>query len=152
MGRNGLEQDWLSSTQQRLEGAGHRPSGPRSAVIELLARQTCCLTAREITDLLREDGRDVGTATVYRALELLHSLGAVQRLDTGERFARYEAADPSGEHHHHLLCARCGRVSQFEDERLERAIAGLADRLSYRIEGHDVVLRGTCPGCAEPIA
>ena len=149
MASNGLEQDWLSFTHERLEGGGHRPSAPRSAVIELLARQTCCLTAREITDLLRRDGRHVGAATVYRALELLHSLGAVQRLDTGEGFARYEAADPSGEHHHHLLCDRCGRVSQFEDERLERAIVELAERLSYSVEGHDVVLRGTCPACAE---
>ena len=148
MAGNGLEHDWLASTHERLEGAGARPSAPRSAVIDLLARQACCLTAREITDLLRRDGRDVGAATVYRALELLHSLGAVQRLDTGERIARYEAADPSGEHHHHLLCDRCGRVSPFEDERLERAIVDLAERLSYRVEGHDVVLRGTCPACA----
>ena len=152
MSRDGLQGDWLASTRERLEDAGHRPSAPRLAIIELLGSESCCLTAREITDRLRGEGRNVGAATVYRAFELLHSLGVVQRLDTGERFARYEAADPSGEHHHHLLCARCGRVSPFEDERLERAIDDLAERLSYRVEGHDVVLRGACPTCAGTVA
>lgn len=141
-------EDWVASTEGRLKNGGHRASAPRAAIIEVLGRQRCCVTAREIADLLREDGRDVGTATVYRALELLHSIGAVQRLDTGEGFARYEPAFPSGEHHHHMLCERCGRVSHFEDERLEQAIHELAERLAYDVEGHDVMLRGACPACA----
>lgn len=139
---------WVASTERRLKSGGHRASAPRAAIIEVLGRQHCCVTAREIADLLRGEGRDVGTATVYRALELLHSIGAVQRLDTGDGFARYEPAFSSGEHHHHLLCERCGRVSHFEDERLERAIDELAERLAYDVGGHDVVLRGACPACA----
>jgi Fur family ferric uptake transcriptional regulator len=139
---------WVDSTERLLRDAGHRASAPRAAILELLGQQRCLLTAREMTDQLRAQGRDVGTATVYRALELLHSLGAVERVDTGEGFARYEPADPSGaHHHHHLLCAHCGQVSPFEDERLEQAIDELSERLAYRVEGHDVVLRGICPDC-----
>ena len=97
---------------------------------------------------MRAEGRDVGIATVYRTLELLDELGLVQRLETGEGPIGYEPAGPSGEHHHHLVCARCDRVVPFEDEGLERAIARAARRLDGRVDGHDVTLRGLCPPCA----
>lgn len=131
-----------------MKRAGHRSSAPRSAVVEVLGRQRCVLSAREIADELREDGRDVGIATVYRALELLDELDLVQRLNVGEGTVRYEPADPSGDHHHHLVCDSCGRVSSFEDRGLERAIARLAGRLDYQVGAHDVVLRGDCPACS----
>lgn len=139
---------WSEHAERTLRRSGHRASAPRSAVVEVLGRQDCVLSARDISDELRTGGRDVGLATVYRALELLEGLGLVQRLDMGAEAARYEPADPSGEHHHHIVCDRCGRVSAFEDEGLERAIARVARRLDHRVGGHDVVLHGDCPSCA----
>lgn len=117
-------------------------------MIDLLGRQECVRTAREIDDALRRESRDIGIATVYRALELLHGLELLKRLDVGDGPALYEPVDPSGEHHHHLVCERCGRVGAFEDEQLERAIGRLARRLDYEVDGHEVVLRGACPQCA----
>ena len=145
-----VQRDWLDVTEERLREAGHRASAPRSSIIEVISRQECCLTAREIAERVRDDGREVGTATVYRALELLHALGAVQRLDTGDGFARYEPAEPSGEHHHHVLCDGCGGVFAFKDRALERAIHDLSERLVFDIAAHDVVLRGSCGSCTRP--
>jgi Fur family transcriptional regulator, ferric uptake regulator len=122
-------------------------------VVELIGKQDCVLTAHEIADELRRRGREVGTATVYRTLELLEELKLVQRLDVGGTSARYEPALPGGEHHHHhLVCDRCGRVTPFEDPRLERAIESLASRLDYRVGDHDVILKGKCPTCARVAA
>jgi Fur family ferric uptake transcriptional regulator len=107
------------------------------------------LSASEIADQLRAGGREVGVATVYRTLELLESMRLVQRLDIGGGSARFEPALPGGEHHHHhLVCDRCGRVTPFEDARLERAIADLGRRLDHSVGDHDVILRGECPRCA----
>lgn len=133
-----------------LKDAGFRSSSPRAAVVEVLGRQSCVLSAREISDTLRDEGRDIGLATVYRALEVLDDLDLVQRLDVGEGSARYEPADPSGHHHHHIVCDSCGRVNAFEDEHLETAITRLARRLDYDVGAHDVILRGECPRCAGP--
>lgn len=142
-----LGEEWVGHTAEILKSAGHRASEPRTAVIEVLSRQGCACSAQEIADALRSERRPVGTATIYRALELLADLGVVQRLDVGEGSARYEPADPSGQHHHHLVCDRCGRLSPFEDPRLERAIERLAVRLDYRVGAHEVILRGACPQC-----
>ena len=50
-------------------------------------------------------------------------------------------------HHHHLVCDGCGRLEPFEDDALERAIHGLADRVSFDISDHDVTLHGSCENC-----
>lgn len=140
--------DWTERALRALEEGGYRAGSARSAVVRQLARQDCCLTAREIADRVRDGGEEVGMASVYRALELLDGLGLVQRLDAGEGVVRYEPALPGGEHHHHhVICDRCGRVSTFEDDQLEHAIARLAERLDHRVEAHDVVLRGECARC-----
>ena len=140
---------WIEHAESELRASGYRSSGPRSAVLELIGRQECVLSAREIADELRAGGREVGVATVYRTLEVLESMRLVQRLDVGGSSARYEPAMPGGEHHHHhLVCDRCGRVTPFEDPALERVIDELGDRLDYLVADHDVVLRGSCPRCA----
>jgi Fur family transcriptional regulator, ferric uptake regulator len=76
--------EWEDSARDALRDAGHRAGGARDAVIDLLGRQTCCLSAQEIADGLRKSGNDAGIASVYRALDLLHELGLVQRVEFGE--------------------------------------------------------------------
>ncbi len=141
---------WTQLAEAELRRAGHRASSPRGAVLELIGRQECVLSAQEIADRLRVRRRPVGIATVYRTLELLERLKLVQRLDVGGGdSARYEPAMPDGaHHHHHLVCDDCGKVTPFTDQRLESAIHALAERSEYSVGDHDVVLRGSCPKCA----
>jgi Fur family transcriptional regulator, ferric uptake regulator len=142
------EAEWAARARRGLELAGHRAGGARGVVVEHLSRQDCCLSAQEIADELRAEGRGVGIASVYRAIDLLHGLGLVQRVDVGEGGIRYEPMIPGGEHHHHVVCDSCGRVGAFEDASLERAIDRLGRRLGHSVSGHEVVIRGTCPRCA----
>ena len=77
-----------------LAGAGYRRGGARTAVVEMLGRQTCAVSARDIDDALRDEGRVVGRASVYRTLETLAELKLVQRLDLGQRRQALRAAPP----------------------------------------------------------
>jgi Fur family transcriptional regulator, ferric uptake regulator len=138
--------EWAAHAREELRRAGNRSGGARSAVLELIARQDCCLTAQQIFDALRADGRDVGIASIYRALELLTRMGLLRRVELADA-GGYEPALPGGEHHHHIVCERCGKVSRFEDAGLERAIERLAGRLEYEVGEHEVVLRGACGDC-----
>ena len=114
-----------------LRQTGHRSAAAREQVLDALAERDCCATAQDLADDLHRGGSRVGTASIYRALELLVRLGLVRRLEMGHGTARYEAAHPDGEHHHHLVCDRCGKVTQFEDPALEDAIDQVAARLDY---------------------
>jgi Fur family ferric uptake transcriptional regulator len=139
---------WIDETYEALRGSGYRNGGARRAVVELLGRQDCCVTAQEIFDNLRAEGRQVGIASVYRVLDLLSDKGLVQRIDVGGGSARYEPVLASGEHHHHLICEDCGKVEAFEDDELERALRKVESRTGYSIAAHDVALRGACGDCA----
>jgi Fur family transcriptional regulator, ferric uptake regulator len=144
---HGSATDWEGAARTALKEGGHRAGGARGAVVELLGRQNCCLSAHEISRELHEGGIDVGIASVYRAIDLLHELGLVQRVEFGEGAARYEPVIPGGEHHHHAVCERCGRVTPFEDERLEKQLEQLAGQLKHSMHGHDLVIHGECSRC-----
>jgi Fur family ferric uptake transcriptional regulator len=143
-----LAMRWAEHAQLVLREAGFKPGGARTAVIDVLEAQSCCLTPARIHDLVRADRPGIGIASVYRALEALTELGLVHRLELGAGVAHYEPAQPSGDHHHHLVCGDCGRVEAFSDGRLEHAIAGVSQAASFEIAEHDVVLRGRCDDCA----
>jgi Fur family transcriptional regulator, ferric uptake regulator len=141
------ETSWTEKTIATLRARGHRNSAARRTIVELLGRQDCCLTAQEIFDKLRADGRPVGIASVYRTLDQLTSDGFLQRIDIGAGTARYEPLHTDGEHHHHLVCDDCGKVEAFADDELERALHEVEAKTGYCVAGHDVVLRGVCDEC-----
>ena len=143
-----MADDWTEHARQALSASGHRSGGARDAVLELLAEQHCCVSAQEIHDSLRDRQRSAGLASIYRALDVLTHLRLVHRVDV-DGVARYEPALPSGEHHHHAVCGSCGRRDAFADPELERLIDAVGGRLGYVVDGHDVVLRGECPQCAQ---
>ena len=126
----------------RLDEAGYRSGASRRRVVELLAAESCATTALEINSRL--DG--VGRASIYRTLEQLEQLHLVQRVETGGEAAAYERLDEN-QHHHHLVCEECGRLTPFADRSLERAIESVTREVDFDVATHDVVLRGSCPDC-----
>jgi Fur family transcriptional regulator, ferric uptake regulator len=139
---------WSTDALETLDQAGYRRGGARRAVVDLLERQSCCLSAQEIFDGLRKARRPVGIASVYRALDALVDLRLVKRVDAGDGIARYEPAPASGEHHHHVVCRDCGKVEAFADPQLERVIDRVSGGLGYSVDEHEVVLIGACADCA----
>lgn len=143
-----VDNAWSEHALARLVEAGYRRGGARTAVVEALARHGCAVTALELEEELRRRKVRVGRASVYRALEVLEELHLVQRFEAARGVASYERVDPSGHHHHHAICRRCGRMEPFEDRGLERAIGQVAEQVPFEIAEHDVVLRGLCERCA----
>ena len=143
------ETTWTDGAVSRLRESSGRSGSARHAVVELLGRQGCCLSAQELHERLRTSGRRVGIASVYRVLEQLSSMQLVQRVEIGDGVTRYEPVHPGGEHHHHLICDHCGRVLAFEDSPLEQALDGRSGRLGYDVAMHDAVLRGLCADCLD---
>jgi Fur family ferric uptake transcriptional regulator len=125
----------------------HQPlTRQRDQVAQIVLLSEEHLSVDEILRLLRQQGEAVGTATVYRTLEVLVESGLVRAHDFGEGFKRYEAM-PAQAHHEHLICERCGRVVEFQNERLERMLPILADEHGYEHQRHRVEIYGVCGDC-----
>lgn len=135
--------DWGRHALTRMREAGLRRGGARRAVIEVLANESCALSALEIDDRL--DG--VGRASVYRTLSELADLGLVHKLDLGSDTGRYERTEPGGEHHHHMVCDDCGKVLPFSDDGIERAVTKLSGGAGFEVRDHEIVLHGACDAC-----
>jgi Fur family transcriptional regulator, ferric uptake regulator len=138
---------WSEHVDEELALAGLKHGGARQRVIDLLAHQQCALSAVEIEDALRAQGKPTARASIYRVLDLLIDHGLVERVTVGQGLSRFERTLPDGEHHHHLVCQYCGRLMAFDDPELEDAIDTLPQRIGLRVEHHDVVLRGACVDC-----
>lgn len=104
------------------------------------------LSVDDVARELRNRGAKAGLATVYRTIDLLVRSGLVVERDFGEGFRRYETARDVP-HHEHLLCTRCGKVTEFRDERLERITTLVAETRGYLRQSHRLVIYGVCAEC-----
>jgi Fur family ferric uptake transcriptional regulator len=104
------------------------------------------LSVDAIQRRLRDQGESVGTATVYRTLEKLVESGLARAHDFGEGFKRYEPVAAQADHEH-LICDRCGRVLEFQNERLERMLPIIADEHGFQHARHRVEIHGVCREC-----
>lgn len=81
--------------------------------------------------------------TVYTILDELEEIGAVRSLDVGTGSKRF-CVNPH--RHHHLVCRRCGRIS---DVFLDVGPLEVPpdQRRGFLITDHEVVFRGICASC-----
>lgn len=128
-----------------LDQAGNRRTEPRRAVARLIAEQDGHFSAADLVVEARRLRLGLGRATIFRTLDLLVDVKAVERLDlpTGEH--AYVACDPS--HHHHVVCSGCGRSRDIDDHGLRAVVAEVARHTGYRIDAHRLELFGRCPAC-----
>jgi Fur family ferric uptake transcriptional regulator len=128
-----------------LDGAGYRVTEPRRAVAGLIASRRGHFTAAEIAADARRRRVSVGRATIFRTLDLLLEVGAVERLDLPNGEHAYVACQPT--HHHHVVCSRCGRTREIDDAGLRAFVDDVARRTGYAIDAHRLELFGLCPAC-----
>jgi Fur family ferric uptake transcriptional regulator len=128
-----------------LDRAGYRLTGPRQALAELIADQDGHFTAAELVAAARGRQPGIGRATVFRTLEVLVALGAIERLDLPGGEHAYVGCEPA--HHHHVVCSRCGRTSEIRDADLRQVVRRVAQQTGYRVDEHRLELFGLCPAC-----
>ena len=118
----------------------------RELIAETVILSEDHLSAEAVQRRLKEKGVRVGTATIYRALDVLVDSGLVKAHDFGEGYKRYEPMTGQGRHEH-LICVRCGKVLEFSNEQLERMLPIIADEHLFQHQRHRVEVFGVCKDC-----
>jgi Fur family ferric uptake transcriptional regulator len=134
-----------------LDRAGYRLTEPRRALAVLIADQEGHFTAAELVAAARQRRVGVGRATVFRTLETLDEIGAIERLDLPSGEHAYVGCEPA--HHHHIVCSRCGRTVEIDDAGLRPVVREVARQTGFRVDDHRLELFGLCPAClaARPV-
>jgi len=128
-----------------LDEAGYRLTAPRRALAGLVAGRDGHFTADDLLDAARRRRLGLGRATIFRALDVLTELGVIERLDLPSGEHAFVACQPA--HHHHVVCASCGRTTFVADHGLEQVAAEIGRKTGYRIATHRLELFGVCPDC-----
>lgn len=119
------------------------------AVANALAETDAFASAQDLHAKLREAGEAVGLTTVYRHLQVLVDRGEVDalRLDDGETLYRRCA---TADHHHHLVCRRCGKTVEVLGPEIEAWTERVAVAEGFRNVSHTAEIYGTCESCTDP--
>jgi len=118
-----------------------RISAQAKAVLGVLADRRCHLTAEEILESMD----NIGTATVYRALDHLTELGLIRRLALGKKSAVYEYIRDS---HMHFVCNRCGKVYDIQAD-FSGMVREAAKVCGYHVNWSEITSHGMCSACME---
>ena len=102
-------------------------------------------SAQEVHALLRSAGDPVGLSTVYRTVQSLADDGELDSIRTDSGEALYRLC--STEHHHHLVCRDCGRITEIGPDAIRPLITALEDRHGFETDVGHLTVFGRCAEC-----
>lgn len=136
--------------QADLKRAGLKATLPRLRILEMLeGSPDRHVGAEDLYRALLAAGESIGLATVYRVLTQFEQAGLVIRHNFDSGSAVFELA--AGEHHDHLVCVRCGRVTEFVDETIEQRQRKIAARNGFTMTDHSLIIYGVCSDCGREL-
>lgn len=139
----------LASNDQQLKKIirqiGVKVTDQRMAILQEILSGSDHVTAQEVYENVKHKAPDIGFATVYRFLRTLTDHKILSEVRIQGLPARYEWANKN--HHDHITCTSCGRISEFENEQIEILQTEIAASLGYQLTNHILELYGVCSDC-----
>ena len=133
----------MSDHNSELRKAGLKVTLPRVKILEILQDpNNQHISAEDVYKLLLEIGEDIGLATVYRVLNQFDDAGILTRHHFEGGKSVFELT--GGSHHDHLVCLKCGKVIEFEDEVIEAKQLEIAEKNGIKLTHHSLYLYGEC--------
>lgn len=91
----------------------------------------------------------VSRSTVYRRLNELVDAGLLRRVARANGREVYEH-DYGYPQHDHLICSKCGSLTEFENAPLSQTLDTVASEHGFRMTGHRLEVYGLCAECSRP--
>ncbi|PIT84187.1 transcriptional repressor [Candidatus Micrarchaeota archaeon CG10_big_fil_rev_8_21_14_0_10_45_29] len=112
-------------------------------IIEFLKGTTSHPTAEDVYKNVKKSIPCISLGTVYRNLGQMAQRGQIRRLEVEGGF-RYDADLSS---HLHLVCKKCGSISDMHDVRIFDFIKKKTNPGKFIAQGAEVTIFGICKNC-----
>ncbi|MFH1573883.1 MAG: transcriptional repressor [Acidobacteriota bacterium] len=118
----------------------------RRVILEAVLGRDDHPTADQVFQGVSERNRGISRATVHRTLDTLVRMSVITKACHPGKATRY---DGRIEIHHHLVCMRCDKIIDIQDEHLDSL--RIPDTSAFGFEAVDfrVQLRGLCKECRQ---
>jgi Fur family transcriptional regulator, ferric uptake regulator len=148
MSADELTDDLHGVAEQRLRRIDQRYTSGRRAIVELLLNARHPVSIGDIAERLP----DLPRSSAYRHLTDLQAAGLIRRVAASDEFTRFELAEDLTEHHHHLLCISCGKVTDVTpptgfEHQVAGAISEIAAAAGFQPHSHRLDVLGLCASC-----
>ena len=136
----------MAAESQEIKDAGLKITLPRVKILQILESSNIHhMSAEDVYKALLTNGEEIGLATVYRVLTQFEDAGLVVRHNFEGGHSVFEVAPE--EHHDHIVCVKCGRVEEFNDDEIEARQKSVANSLGFELTDHNLNMYGLCPDC-----
>ncbi|KAA0232511.1 MAG: Transcriptional regulator PerR [Acidimicrobiales bacterium] len=124
---------------------GLKVTPQRQCIFRVLYGNEAHPTAEVVYETAVAEMPTLSLKTVYQTLNDLADMGELHQLELGTGSARFDA---NLDAHHHLVCDRCGQVSDVYGD-FPEIRTGAAREQGFRITRTEVVFRGLCENCQQ---
>ena len=115
-------------------------------MLEVFLQTEKHVTVDELVDLLSENGWDLDPQFVRETLKLLCRFGFANRSQFDNGQVRYEHLH-LGQHHDHMICTKCRKIFEFEEDQLEKLQIQIAAAHGFHMLQHKMEIYGICSNC-----
>lgn len=137
--------------REYLATQGMRLTRERSIIVDAVFISHEHFDAEQLVARLsqRTDGNRVSRSTVYRSLSELEKAGLLRKVARSNDREIYEH-DYGYPQHDHLICKKCGELTEFQNPELNEILEQVAAQYGFRMEGHRLEVSGICASCSRP--
>ena len=133
----------MADQNEELKRAGLKITLPRIKILTILQNpDNQHISAEDVYKILLEQQEEIGLATVYRVLNQFDDAGIVTRHHFEGGKSVFELSHKK--HHDHLVCLKCGKVVEFEDDVIEQRQTDIAESHHITLTNHSLYLYGEC--------
>lgn len=137
----------IEDLDEVLRSHGLRRTPQRQATLEAIATSDGHATAEEIVARVRTRLPAVSPSTVYRTLTSLEEVGVVCHAHLGHTASVYHLG--GGGLHQHLVCERCGSLTEVDDADVAPFARTLQRRYGFNADFTHFAILGECRACAK---
>ena len=123
-----------------------RNTRQREVILDAFLSAEKHITVEELFAIIHKENPEIGYATVHRNLSLLRECGLAEEIKIGKQKTRYEQKIGQ-KHHDHLICVKCGRFVEVNDEKIEKLQDKLAEANDFIPLRHKLEIYGICKAC-----